>query len=268
MGNSLTNSTKQIMRENAPWSQSATWWAILIQGLLLLGLGLYILFNPNAGPQTGRLLGIFLLLTSLIAAGRGLFGRIGPRALPFHMMGAGIGLAIGALVTLDIFQDFMSPTVALILISVGLLLNGLIGVAVWLLGGAKGRTWMALIMPLAMALLGLGILWTRLQFAEQALRWSGILATVVGLALSGYAAYLYTRRGQAHGGVEAAIDAGAERTQQRATAAATDVREVVQNADNAVEAAVDKTEQGVKSVFDVAEAGLPTATDDSRPTDS
>ena len=43
-----SENAKEFISQQAPWRQGVAWWVVLIQGLLLLGLGLYILFRQGA----------------------------------------------------------------------------------------------------------------------------------------------------------------------------------------------------------------------------
>lgn len=209
---------KAFAGQQAPWRRGVAWWMVLIQGLLLLALGLYILFRQSAaGIQAVQLLGIFLLVLSLLAAIRGVRGRVAPRALPYHMLAAGIGLATGTIISLNTWQEFMTPTASLVIISIGFMLYGLAGLLEWFMGGTEQRTWLALGLSLVSVLLSLAILWSRLALAGPALWSTGIVATVVGLGLCGYAVLLYRsgrERPAEQGGQEtaASIDATPDTT--------------------------------------------------------
>jgi hypothetical protein len=109
------------------------------------------------------------------------------------MLAAGIGLATGTIIVLNIWQDFMTATAALVIVSVGLLLYGIVGVMEWLLGGDAHRSWLALSLSVIEVVLGAAVLWSRLTIAGQALMWTGVIATVSGVALIGYSYLLYSR---------------------------------------------------------------------------
>ena len=192
MTEQYSENAKELLSRQAPWRQGVAWWIVLIQGLLLLALGLYILFRQGAaGIQAVQFLGIFLLVLSILGTIRGVRNRVAPKALPYHMLAAGIGLATGAIISLNIWQEFMTPAASLVIISIGFMLYGLAGLLEWFLGGTEQRSWLALGISLVSLILGLAILWSRLALAGTALWVTGLAATVAGLGLTGYAVLLY-----------------------------------------------------------------------------
>lgn len=185
MTDELNKMAKGLAAKNAPWAEGVKWWVVLIQAIALLGLGLFILFVPDAANKTVvELLGLFLLLSGLIDAFQGIDNRVTPRALPYHMLSAGAGIAVGAIVLLDFWQNFISLPAAAVIVSVGLLIYGIMGLVIWVGGGERGdRNILNLILPLGMLLLGGIALLTRLEMAGDVIRWLGIAAAIIGALL-------------------------------------------------------------------------------------
>lgn len=220
MTDNLSERTKELINQQAPWRAGVAWWVVFIQGVLALALGIYILLRQDvAGPQAVQFLGIYLLIVSIIGTISGVRFRIAPRALPYHMLAAGIGLATGTIISLDIWQDFMTATAALVIVSVGLLLYGIVGVLEWFLGGDARRSWLSLSLSVVEVVLGAAVLWSRLAVAGQALMWTGVIATVAGVALIGYAYLLYSRGKEPKTAQPTAVQAPANQPEKAATVA-------------------------------------------------
>ncbi len=185
MTDDISNYAKDLAAQNAPWSEGVKWWVVLIQALLLLGLGLFILFVPNTANKTiVQLLGVFLLVTGLLDAFQGIDDRVTPRALPYHMLSAGSAITVGIIVLLDMWQDFMSAQAAAVVVSIGLLLYGIMGLIIWIGGGERGdRSVLNLILPLGALALGGVALFSRLEMGATVIRWLGIISALVGVLL-------------------------------------------------------------------------------------
>jgi uncharacterized membrane protein HdeD (DUF308 family) len=185
MTDELNKMAKEMATKNAPWAEGVNWWVVLIQAIALIGLGLFVLFVPDAANKTVvELLGLFLLLSGLIDAFQGIDNRVTPRALPYHMLSAGAGIAVGAIVLLDLWQDFMLLTAAAVVVSVGLLIYGIMGLIIWIGGGERGdRNLLNLILPLGLLALGGISLFSRLEMASTVIQWLGIASLIIGALL-------------------------------------------------------------------------------------
>lgn len=199
MTDQFSDYAKDLAAQNAPWAEGVKWWVVLIQGIALLGLGLYILFVPSAANKTiMQLLGIFLLIAGLLDTYRGMGDRVTREALGWHMFGAGAAVTAGIIVLLDMWQDFMSVQAGAVAVSVGLLLYGLTGLIIWIGGGERGsRSLLSLILPLGALLLGGVALFTRLEMGGDIVRWLGIISTVFGALLLVQTVVLYGRQSKA-----------------------------------------------------------------------
>ncbi len=192
----LTQKAKELAARNAPWTKDVAWWIVLIQGLIMLGIGLYILFAQTlAIRQVVILIGAFLLINSIIEAFQGFDDRVRPRVMAWHMFGAGVGFVVGLLLVSDIFIDFMGPVAGAVIVSFGLLLTGITGIIQWVLGGEQGvRRLSDLILPIGSLLLGGVTLWTRLGVGDDIIRVLGILATLLGITLLVRTFMLYSQQ--------------------------------------------------------------------------
>lgn len=185
MTDQLSDMAKDLAAQNAPWAEGVKWWVVLIEALILLGLGGFILFVPNAANKTVvELLGLFLLISGLLDAYQGIRGRVAPRALPYHMLAAGAAITAGVVVLLDLLEGFMSLQSAAVVVSVGLIIAGIAGLLVWIVGGERGdRNLLNLIMPVGLLVLGAVTIFSRLTMGSQVVRWLGIASLILGALL-------------------------------------------------------------------------------------
>jgi uncharacterized membrane protein HdeD (DUF308 family) len=192
MNEQTSEMAKSMLSQVRPWRQGMAWWIVLIEGLIVLGIGIYVLTQAAAGAQIVVLLAAFLLITSVERAINGFRERIPPAILAERMLRSGIGLTVGLIIVLNNWQNFMTPTAAVVILSLGWLLTGAVGIWEWVTAREEmGFGLGALIMPAISTLFGLLMLGSRLALGGFVLQWVGILAVVAGIALLGYSFWLY-----------------------------------------------------------------------------
>lgn len=95
------------------------WWAMLLRGLILGGLGLYAIFSPSAGLELmGRVVGLFLIASGAV----GLFGAFSAKDMGEFLAQGLVDLVLGALLLIQ--PDFMDGAVVLVLGIWGLFTGG------------------------------------------------------------------------------------------------------------------------------------------------
>jgi len=194
MSEQSTEIAKAALRQATPWRPGMAWWVVVLEGLIGLGIGLYILMNPNAGERVVLLLAAYLLLISVERVINGFSAQIPPVILAERMLRAGIGLTVGLIIVLNTWQNFMSPSAALVILSLGWLLIGAVGLWEWFsASGELGLGYGALIFPVISTLFGLLMLVSRLSLGGILLQLLGIVAVVAGVALLGYGYWLYRK---------------------------------------------------------------------------
>lgn len=175
---------KSALHQARPWREGMPWWIVILEGLLALAVGLYILTQPAAGSQVILILAAYLFILSAERALLGFRERIPPEILAERMVRAGIGLTVGAIILLDAWQHFMAAPAPLVILSLGWLLIGVVGIWEWVSAGRKlGLGLGGLISPVASTLFGLVMLGSRLALGSMVLQLLGILATATGVAL-------------------------------------------------------------------------------------
>lgn len=171
---------------------SSNWIWRLIQGIIAIALGLFIMFGgETASTSVAYVLGIFLLLTGAIQLWRGAFNRRAAGGTVDLIIGL-IGTIGGAIVlALLYFTGTSIPTIYTIL-AIVLIAYGAVGLFETLF--ARGRelfSWGALLVDALLVLLGVMVFVSRSQAFDLNF-WGGLVLTLVGVVMAGYA-YLFQR---------------------------------------------------------------------------
>lgn len=150
----------------APWRGDIAWWVVGIQGLIVLVLGLWLLVNQGAGEPVLAVVGLLVLGVASMWAWSAMRSDLPQVVLGWRGLRAGVALLAGLLVVIDFVVDFLTTPAALVVLSLGLLVAGLIGIAEWFVGRDEMRwRWPTLTGPVVAAAFGLVLLLSRLQAA-------------------------------------------------------------------------------------------------------
>ncbi len=192
MTDHTTEMAKSALRQVRPWRAGMPWWVILLEGLIALGIGIYVLMAPNAGNSIVLLLALYLLVAHVERAIIGFRSQIPAAILAERMLRAGIGVTVGLIIVVDALIPFINPPAPLVILSLGWLLIGAIGIWEWVSARAElGLGLGALVFPVVSALFGLLMLASRLALGPLVLQSLAIVGIVAGIALLGYAFMLY-----------------------------------------------------------------------------
>ena len=195
MTDHTTEMAKSALRQVRPWRAGMPWWVILLEGLIALGIGIYVLMAPNAGNSIVLLLALYLLVAHVERAIIGFRSRIPAAILAERMLRAGIGVTVGLIIVVDALIPFINPPAPLVILSLGWLLIGAIGIWEWV--SARRTDWAWAVFPVVSALFGLLMLASRLALGPLVL--ISIVGIVAGIALLGYAFMLYRNAWRAAG---------------------------------------------------------------------
>lgn len=194
MSEQTSEFAKSALSQVRPWRKGMPWWVVVIEGVIALGIGVYILTQPVAGSQIVFLLALYLLIVSAERALLGFRELIPQSIVAERMLRAGIGLTVGLIIVLDSWQPFMTSPAPVVILSLGWLLTGAIAIWEWVAArSVLGLGLGALISPVVSSLFGLLMLLSRLSLSGFVLQALGILAAVAGVALLGYGFLLYRK---------------------------------------------------------------------------
>lgn len=166
-------------------SGNSPWWLGLIQGLVALGAGLYLLIDPtSASLLIGLLAAIYLLVTGLIYTLRGIIARRPGKSSLLLMRGI-VGLVVGGVLVLMAVFDIGNLDIGYTILAIGLLLFGGMGLFSSLFKReGKPFAWGPVIVSGALLVWGLIILFARATINLTAV--SGWILVLIGLVIVGY----------------------------------------------------------------------------------
>ena len=178
----------------APWK--VAWWIVLVEGIIALVVGLYVLAQPQqARTWLAQLIGAYVLINSGFAIYAGFSGSGVPGEQPFRLVVGGIGLVTGLLALSQLRLGTIDTPAAITVLGVGLLLVGVVELVGLIIGrGARLTPWGRVVGGGLHLLLGVLLLYaSRTGSTESALVWLGVVGIVAGALLVIYAIMLYRR---------------------------------------------------------------------------
>ncbi len=182
----LTSSAKGVL----PWRKGVAWWVVLLQGVVLLALGLYVFF---ARPTTAVILGWVVALSLLASGALSLYLSLqATERTPVRqwtLIHGAVGVAAGLLA---IVIQFVSPGAALTVLGLGCLAYGGVGLYLLLdknltplrrLSFIGTLFYLVLGALITLHVLGVGTLATVLQIVSLMLITAGIILFFWGIIL-------------------------------------------------------------------------------------
>lgn len=162
------------MLKNSPW------WLALVQGLVALGIGLFMLTDPgSAGKLAVLLVSIYLLVAGVVYTLRGLAARRAGKGNLLLVRGL-VGLIIGAVILLFGLFQIDSPATVRLILAIGLIIFGAIGLftSVFKREG-KPFAWGPVLVNAAMLVWGLLIIFSSIDLTVV----SGWVLVIIGIAV-------------------------------------------------------------------------------------
>lgn len=177
--------------------KNQSWWLILVEGIVALALGLYLLVAPSqAWFYAGVLASIFLLVDGALEFFRNLFTRLVLRS-PIRRIRGLVGMGFGAVLLLLAWlrPGWMSLATAYTILALGLIVYG--GLGLWVAFFARrGRPmrWISVLINVLLLLWGVAVFFDR--SSEVNLKTLSVLVLlVVGAALVVWAFITRSRGG-------------------------------------------------------------------------
>ncbi len=166
-------------------SKNSPWWLALIQGLVALGAGLFLLVDPTAATfLVGLLAAIYLLVTGLIYTMRGVIARRPGKSSLLLIRGI-IGLIFGGVLLAMAIFNIGSLSLGYTILAIGLVIFGAMGLfqGVFKREG-KPFAWGPVIVSVALLAWGLIILFARSSIDIPAV--SGWILVIIGVVIIGW----------------------------------------------------------------------------------
>ena len=180
------------LKQGVQGQKLTTWWIVLLEGILLLGIGIFSLANPQAvAPWIVVLIAVYLLVDSGSIIRANTINQVHSASRYYQLAAGGIGLITGLFLLLRLFLGNDSSQITRAIFSIGLLLSGL----VFLVGvvatddkqGVRGRNIAASILKILVAIIFL------ITPPGVTLRFIAIFAAVSGVILIANALVLLGR---------------------------------------------------------------------------
>ncbi len=189
---------KSLADEYKPWRRGISWWAVSVQGVLALLVGLYFLLAPDSANSTIRfLLAAILIVSSVIDIRTGFNGVKFPENLqamaPYQLVRGGAGIALGVNYFVASRSEYMTEENARYLLGFGMIayaIVGLVGVVAAALGGQFA--WPAVLSNALFLLIGAVLVYNKSESVESndAVEYLGVAALIGGAALLIYSYFL------------------------------------------------------------------------------
>ena len=173
------------MADHAVVEQGINWVMAFVIGVVAIGFGIYLLTDP--GNATALIVGIVsfaLLLGSLIHLLQGLRRHANEFAARAAILSGGVGVTVGAIVTLDLFYDYLNNPAARVILASGLIVYGVLGLAGMVVQRVQG-TVLRTIVTCAFALGFAALLLYYSQDDELNTSWFAVALVVTGILLLG-----------------------------------------------------------------------------------
>jgi uncharacterized membrane protein HdeD (DUF308 family) len=203
----MTDRAKDMLTQTAPWKRGVGWPVLAIEGLLGIGIGIYVLVDPDGARDIIRqILGAMLLINGLLRIVHGF--RDNPKGLPstpYRLVSGGIGATVGAIVLLENVSDYITVDAARVILALGLLAFGIIGLAAAVGTRESGGLRRGPLITAAIYLIFAVLLIYNVRRDSLNIEIFGIVFIILGVLFLGYAYLLY--RGAKSGDVEASAAA-------------------------------------------------------------
>ena len=193
------------LRETVPWRSGASWQVVGIEGLVLAGIGLYMLTDREGASDVVRLLiAILLLVNGLLGIASG-FRAPGTQNSLYRVLRGGVAATVGMLVAMNSVIEYLEADAARTILASGLLASGSLGVVTAIMARNEGGMRITALATGAVAITLSFVLFTGDASDTSAVALLGTIALVSGGFLITYSVALY--RGAARS-VEAPRAAG------------------------------------------------------------
>ena len=147
------------MGKNSPW------WLALIQGLVALGLGLFMLLDPTAASAViGLLAAIYLLVAGIVHTIRGLARRRVVKRMNLMLIRGIVGLVVGGIILVIALFNVGTLAFGFTILAIGLIIFGAIGLfSSFFQREGKPLAWGPVLVNLALLVWGILVFFGRNQ---------------------------------------------------------------------------------------------------------
>jgi|GEM_PF-3144171 len=177
---------KGLLEHGNPLGSKARWQVIIVEGILLAGLGIYIFFDKeNAGSAILHIISLVLLIASIVGIATEF--RIGTSDMVlFSALRAGIGMAIGAVGTANWIWNYIDDRPLRLILGWGLLAYALVHIVGTLVVRGPSINWGSVGMSILTIVLGIILLVNDSANSTGTLNMLATAFVVFGILLIGF----------------------------------------------------------------------------------
>ena len=193
MENDVSAVAKSLATQNAPWKKGLGWQVLGIEGIVALGIGIYVLAAPDSSRDIIRqLIAAILFIQALLHTLAGFRNREQPVS-SFHILRGGIGMTVGVIVLLENVSDYLTADSSRLILGLGLIAYGAIGIiGIWVEREDRGLRFGGLAAGIINIVLGLMFAFSKAgDRSDSWLRALGVIAVIAGIVLLAYAFMVY-----------------------------------------------------------------------------
>ena len=166
------------MGKNSPW------WLALIQGLVALGIGLFMLLDPaSASKVIGVLAAVYLLIAGIIHTIRGLARRRVVKRMNVMLIRGIVGLVVGGIILVLAVFNIGTLAFGYTILAIGLIIFGAVGLfSSFFQREGKPLAWGPMLVNLALLVWGILVFFGRSQNLDLAVI-SGWILVIIGVVI-------------------------------------------------------------------------------------
>jgi uncharacterized membrane protein HdeD (DUF308 family) len=204
----MQEQAKAALAGSAPWRRGVPWFLVGIEGLVLIGIGIYMVSSPSDARDVVRqLIAAIILINGLLEVIAGFRNPTNPLT-PFRCLRGGVAVTIGLLVLLENVSDYLDADSSRTILAVGLLAYGLLGLVNVVAGREEYGLRIGPLITSALCIVLSILFFTSDQDDTSRIKLVGWVGIIFGVLLVAYGAYLYrSQKASADPGVPAASTA-------------------------------------------------------------
>lgn len=186
----LAQQTAAKAKDLAPWRPNLPWWIVLVEGIIIGGMGLLLVVNP-ATSSINVAIGftVVLVVIGLLQLWAVIRNKVSERLDGIIAARGAVAVYAGLSILLMIFYDLLALEVGRVLFGLAATVFGILGLLA--LFGGGGKYLRGLLIDSAFFLVaGLLVLyaqWKGGEFITKGTTWLGWLSLLIGLGLIGFA---------------------------------------------------------------------------------
>ncbi len=187
----MTEQAKQLVTSTAPWRRGVPWPIILVEGIIAVAIGIFMLADPSdARSKVLQLIGLILLINGALEVFAG-FRNEELKGSPYRILRGTIAATVGLIITLEPISDYLDDDAERWILGLGMLAVGLVGLAIVAITRDEGGLRIGPLITNLLFILIAILLFTGDEENDSRMKLIGVLFLVLGALLCLFSLYLY-----------------------------------------------------------------------------